>query len=1021
MFQKIQQRFSITSSFVFTLLLFKHHKLFAASTGLIKHFIVAGVFVTFVLALLCFGTPGAAQTGTGFNAKINFQPASAPVPTGYMADTGAVYGDRGNGYTYGWDADSSAHTRDRDASNSPDQRYDTLVHMQLYGTFTWEIAVPNGTYTVRVVAGDPQIFNSVYKIAAEGVLTVDGTPTSTTPWVEGTQTVTVSDGKLTINNALGASNNKLCFVDISSTTTGGNSSPATPTITAPATDGFIVNQADVHMETSPAFSDPNPGDTHVCTDWEVWTISPAERVWVASCIGGPQKYHIHIGDGVFENSHAGRTDFRYDTDYRLRARFKDSSGDPNTQWSAWAERLFRTASQPATGGPITWTVTQPGYQVEIFASGFELPVNVAFVPNPGPNPNDVFCYVTELYGQIKVVTRNGTISDYLRGALNYRPSGIFPGSGEQGLAGIVVEPATGDVFVSMLYDPEGNTDGPKYPKVVRYFSNNSGRVANTSTTILDMVGEDMYESHQISNLSIGPDGKLYVHMGDGFDSSTAQNLNLFRGKILRVNLDGSAPTDNPFYNASDGINAKDYVYAYGFRNPFGGIWRAADNFHYTVENGPSVDRFAKVVRGRNYLWDGSDASMSNYAIYNWSPATAPVNIAFIQSSTFGGSGFPADKMDHAFVSESGPTWATGPQGIYGKRISEFVLDASGNLVSGPATLVEYTGTGKATAVGLTAGPDGLYFTDLYVDQRFDTPVATGANVLRIKYVGTNNASPTVSITSPTNNATFTAPATIAIEATASDSDGTVSKVEFFQGATKLGEDTTAPYSFTWSNVAAGNYSLTAKATDNAGATTTSSVVSITVNGVPAAPTGLTATAGNAQVSLSWASAAGATSYNVKRSTTNGGPYATIATGVTATSYTDAGLTNGTTYFYVVSAVNATGESANSTQASAAPQAPAPSPPAAPTNLVATVVSTSQINLTWNDNSTNETGFRIERCLGSNCTNFAFLANVGQNTSNMASYNNTGLNGNTWYTYRVRAFNDAGNSAYSNAPKARTPR
>ncbi|MCA1575609.1 MAG: DUF4493 domain-containing protein, partial [Acidobacteria bacterium] len=320
----------------------------------------------------------------GFSAKINFQPASAAVPAGYLADSGAVYGDRGNGYTYGWDADCSAHTRDRDASNSPDQRYDTLVHMQLYGTFTWEIAVPNGTYTVRVVAGDPQNFDSVYKIAAEGVLTVDGTPTSTTPWVEGTQTVTVSDGKLTINNALGASNNKLCFVDISSTTTGGNSSPATPTITAPSTDGQIVHPADIHMETSPAFSDPNPGDTHVCTDWEIWTITPSERVWVASCIGGPQKYHSHIGDGLFVNSYAGRTEFMYDTDYRLRARFKDSSGDLATEWSAWAERRFRTASQPAPGGSTTWTVKQPGYQVEVFATGFELPVNIAFKPNPGP-------------------------------------------------------------------------------------------------------------------------------------------------------------------------------------------------------------------------------------------------------------------------------------------------------------------------------------------------------------------------------------------------------------------------------------------------------------------------------------------------------------------------------------------------------------------------------------------------------------------------------------------------------------
>ncbi len=89
---------------------------------------------------------------------------------------------------------------------------------------------------------------------------------------------------------------------------------------------------------------------------------------------------------------------------------------------------------------------------------------------------------------------------------------------------------------------------------------------------------------------------------------------------------------------------------------------------------------------------------------------------------------------------------------------------------------------------------------------------------------------------------------------------------------------------------------------------------------PPAPTGLTATAGNAQVSLSWTASSGATSYNVKRATVSGGPYTTIATGVTATSYTNTGLANGTTYFYVVSAVNASGESANSNQASATPTA-----------------------------------------------------------------------------------------------------
>lgn len=88
---------------------------------------------------------------------------------------------------------------------------------------------------------------------------------------------------------------------------------------------------------------------------------------------------------------------------------------------------------------------------------------------------------------------------------------------------------------------------------------------------------------------------------------------------------------------------------------------------------------------------------------------------------------------------------------------------------------------------------------------------------------------------------------------------------------------------------------------------------------PATPTGLAATAGNAQVALSWNSSSGATSYNLKRSTTNGGPYTTI-TSPTGTSYTNTGLTNGTTYYYVVSAVNAAGESANSSQVSATPTA-----------------------------------------------------------------------------------------------------
>jgi hypothetical protein len=89
--------------------------------------------------------------------------------------------------------------------------------------------------------------------------------------------------------------------------------------------------------------------------------------------------------------------------------------------------------------------------------------------------------------------------------------------------------------------------------------------------------------------------------------------------------------------------------------------------------------------------------------------------------------------------------------------------------------------------------------------------------------------------------------------------------------------------------------------------------------VPSTPTGVSASAGNGQVTISWSASSGATSYNVKRATTSGGPYTTIAS-PTGTTYTNTGLTNGTTYYYVVSAVNSSGESSNSTQVSATPTA-----------------------------------------------------------------------------------------------------
>ena len=97
---------------------------------------------------------------------------------------------------------------------SPDQRFDTFNSMQALGSRLWEIGLSNGTYTALVVAGDPIAFDSVYKINVEGLLTVDGTPSSSNRWIWGTSTVSVSDGRLTVSNGPGGTNNKICFIDI---------------------------------------------------------------------------------------------------------------------------------------------------------------------------------------------------------------------------------------------------------------------------------------------------------------------------------------------------------------------------------------------------------------------------------------------------------------------------------------------------------------------------------------------------------------------------------------------------------------------------------------------------------------------------------------------------------------------------------------------------------------------------------------------------------------------------------------
>jgi len=185
---------------------------------------------------------------------------------------------------------------------------------------------------------------------------------------------------------------------------------------------------------------------------------------------------------------------------------------------------------------------------------------------------------------------------------------------------------------------------------------------------------------------------------------------------------------------------------------------------------------------------------------------------------------------------------------------------------------------------------------------------------------------------------------------------------------------------------------------------------------PTAPTNLAATAaGSSEIDLSWTNTSTSqTGLKIERSLDNVTFTQIAVAGATAVSFPDTGLSASTTYFYQVRATNASGDSPYSNTASATTQSPPP-PPTAPTNLAATASSSSQIDLSWTNTATNQTGVKVERSIDN--VTFAQIAVVG---AAAVSYSDGGLSASTTYYYRVRATNASGDSPYGNTASATTP-
>jgi len=458
--------------------------------------------------------------------------------------------------------------------------------------------------------------------------------------------------------------------------------------------------------------------------------------------------------------------------------------------------------------------------------------------------------------------------------------------------------------------------------------------------------------------------------------------------------------------------------------------KSSNELAFFIERKTGSGSFTGVGRVDPNITNFSDAGLTSATTYTYR----------VQASN--GSGNSA-YSNLASATTSGPdiTPPTAPTALKATAVSQSQVNltwtASTDNVAVAGYRVFRTGhswpTGCSTTATQIASPTGTSFSDTGIAPRtaycyFVSAVDAAGNVS----VGSNLAAAPIDATAPTAPTGLTATAVsssqVNLSWTASTDNWAVQAYAVLRDSVVLGYPTGTSFSdagltpattytyFVYAIDTSGNESLTHS--NSASATTSASDTT-----APSAPAGLTASAtSSSQINLSWTASTdsiGVIGYQVDRCQGAGcTTFVQVAT-PTGTTFNDVGLAPSTSYSYQARATDAAGNvSANSNLASATTQAPPDTTaPTAPTGLTATAASTTQINLTWaaSADDVGVTSYRVERCLGTSCTNFVEIAAPAA-----TSFSDTGLTAETSYSYRVRATDAAGNlSGYSNVASGTT--
>lgn len=426
----------------------------------------------------------------------------------------------------------------------------------------------------------------------------------------------------------------------------------------------------------------------------------------------------------------------------------------------------------------------PGFTDSLVASGLSNPTAMAIAP-------DGRIFVCQQGGALRVI-KNGVLLPTPFLTVTVDPSG------ERGLLGVAFDPN----FVSnqLVYIYYTATTPTLHNRISRFTAAGDVAMAGSETIVMDLDNLSGATNHNGGAIHFGPDGHLYVAVGDNANANNAETLANRHGKMLRITSTGTIPLDNPFFSTATGDNRA--IWALGLRNPFTFSFQPTVGRMFINDVGQSTwEEINDGIAGSNYGWDTCEGFCNPPNASFRDPIYAYPNDAQTCAIT-GGSfynpqvvQFPGEYVGRYFFADFCGGWIRTLNPSSGNAVADFA-------------------TGISLPVDLRVSADGyLYY------------LARGSgSVGRIGFPTGDVTPPTVSITSPADGAIVPRKGNVTISATASDNVG-VARVEFFAKGVLQCTDVSFPYSCNWRVNAAPNktYQLQARAFDAAGNSATAAV------------------------------------------------------------------------------------------------------------------------------------------------------------------------------------------------------